>query len=133
MTENYDHIQKLALEDVEVLMRKGAQYGSSWRQRGGIGAFMMLARKWDRVEKQVSENNYDIFAALTHDDKIDGLRDDIADLRRYLFLVESFIFSPQTESPMLVEEAVKTLVKAAAGDLTGEVNIPDTRPGYRGE
>ena len=50
---------------------------------------MMLARKWDRIENQVNDSNYDIFLALEEDGRQEGLIDDIRDLRRYLLLVEA--------------------------------------------
>ena len=50
---------------------------------------MMLARKWDRIEKQTSDYTYDIFLALEEDKRPEGLIDDIKDLRRYLLLVEA--------------------------------------------
>lgn len=94
MTENYVHIQALALQDVEVLQEKGKTYGSSWRQRGGAGAFMMLARKWDRIENicRTHPLPYDIFTAVNED--VGGILDDIQDLRRYLLLVESYCTAP---------------------------------------
>lgn len=96
MIEDYSHIQQLANEDVNVLKRKGETYGSSWRNRGGIGAFMMLARKWDRLENIVKKHNYDIFSAIQNDvNQIDGVLDDIEDLRRYLLLVESYVKAPK--------------------------------------
>ena len=50
---------------------------------------MMLARKWDRLEKQVKEANYDVFQAVVDDPREEGILDDIKDLRRYLALVET--------------------------------------------
>jgi len=82
-------VDKLSKEDVEGLDKAEKSYGDSWRQRGGIGAFMMLARKWDRLEKQVNEFGYDIFDAIDDDTRDEGILDDIRDLRRYLFLVEA--------------------------------------------
>ena len=38
-------------------------YGDSWKQRG-VGAFMMLARKWDRIENQVKGFKWDVFEAV---------------------------------------------------------------------
>jgi hypothetical protein len=87
MTENYSQIEKLALDDVVVLRSKGKVYGRSWIKRGGVGAFMMLARKWDRIEKSAEGNGYDILEAIAKEGE--GLLDDIGDLRRYLLLVES--------------------------------------------
>ena len=79
----------LANEDVEGLHISEQSYGNSWKQRGGVGAFMMLARKWDRLEKQVGECNYDVFQAALNVSREEGILDDIRDLRRYLFLVEA--------------------------------------------
>ena len=76
-------------DDWTSLDRAEQDYGDSWRKRGGIGAFMMLARKWDRIEKQTFDYTYDIFLALEEDKRPEGLIDDIKDLRRYLLLVEA--------------------------------------------
>jgi len=82
-------VKKVAYDDVKKLHIAEQSYGDSWKQRGGIGAFMMLARKWDRLEKQVAEHGYDVFAAATEDNRPEGIIDDIRDLRRYLMLVEA--------------------------------------------
>lgn len=94
---NYlDNLETIASTDVSSLKQKDKEYGSSWKQRGGVGAFMMLARKWDRLEKQVAGDDcdepagqYDIFQHIQFDDRAEGLIDDIRDLRRYLLLVEA--------------------------------------------
>tara|TARA_R100000664_G_C2756180_1_gene143999 strand:+ start:1926 stop:2348 length:423 start_codon:yes stop_codon:yes gene_type:complete len=84
-------VEKVAKQDVEGLHKSEQSYGDSWKQRGGVGAFMMLARKWDRLEKQVTEHNYDIFKTAQLDTRPEGVIDDIKDLRRYLMLVEAEI------------------------------------------
>ena len=93
MTKEYSPIIReteiISAEDWTSLDRAEEDYGDSWRKRGGIGAFMMLARKWDRIEKQVFDYTYDIFLALEEDKRPEGLMDDIKDLRRYLLLVEA--------------------------------------------
>ena len=94
MSENYDLLRDVAERDVIVLEEKGKSYGSSWRSRGGIGAFMMLARKWDRIENQMEAGGYDIFEPLQKElvaGTVDGLLDDVRDLRRYLLLVEGHV------------------------------------------
>lgn len=93
-TEYLGHLQAVADEDVRGLTRVQSSYGNSWKQRGGIGAFMMLARKWDRMDKRVSRSvggaaPYDIFQHVLLDQRAEGVIDDIRDLRRYLLLVES--------------------------------------------
>jgi len=82
-------VDVLASLDTVKLQEAEQSYGDSWKQRGGVGAFMMLARKWDRLEKQVNEHHYDVFAAISKDTREEGILDDIRDLRRYLFLVEA--------------------------------------------
>jgi hypothetical protein len=84
-----DSLSRLAQIDAEKVLQKDIEYGGSWKRRGGVGAFMMLARKWDRIEPQVAMHHYDIFAAAEKDQRPDGLIDDIRDLRRYLLLVEA--------------------------------------------
>jgi hypothetical protein len=83
--------EMIAKNDITVLEEKGKTYGDSWKKRGGVGAFMMLARKWDRIENQMQTNGYDIFKCDPKEK--DGLLDDIQDLRRYLLLVEEEIFN----------------------------------------
>ena len=88
---DFNLIQNLANTDVAKLKHAQESYGDSWRSRGGVGAFMMLARKWDRIENQVSKDGYDIFKTINNDPSSSGILDDIRDLRRYLLLVEGYI------------------------------------------
>jgi hypothetical protein len=100
MTEDYVHINKLACEDVERLIYKGKTYGDSWRKRGGVGAFMMLARKWDRIENAVQVHDWNIFTAISAGPNgVDGVIEDIQDLRAYLLLVESYMTEPRCGEP----------------------------------
>ena len=89
-------VEQVAQKDVTKLHKAEQSYGNSWKQRGGVGAFMMLARKWDRLEKQVNESNYDIFYAAKKDTRPEGILDDIQDLRRYLMLVEAELIRKET-------------------------------------
>jgi len=104
-----EHLRAITNEDYEGLLKAAESYGDSWKRRGGIGAFMMLARKWDRLEIALNPASvpgdvreapiagrlnkpipaFDIFAALEADDRAEGLIDDVRDLRRYLILVEA--------------------------------------------
>ena len=88
-SETLKTVKKLLESDLIGLTEAEKSYGNSWKKRGGIGAFMMLARKWDRIENQVKPNNYDVIKALQADVSETGILDDIRDLRRYLLLVES--------------------------------------------
>jgi len=90
---DFNFIDLLANGDVTALEEAQKSYGDSWRKRGGVGAFMMLARKWDRIENQVGKNNYDVFKTIKDDLTDTGILDDIRDLRRYLLLVEAHVTS----------------------------------------
>ncbi len=118
MNNFLEHLDTIAGEDVAGLNKAQQSYGDSWKKRGGVGAFMMLARKWDRLENRVKEeiksgflkegveggkssygsgdfedrieaHSWDIFEHIAADDRAEGLIDDIRDLRRYLMLVEA--------------------------------------------
>ena len=88
---DFNLIQNLANIDVAKLKHAQESYGDSWRSRGGVGAFMMLARKWDRIENQVRKDGYDVFKTIYDDPSDSGILDDIRDLRRYLLLVEGYV------------------------------------------
>ena len=113
MPANFNNIQSLADTDVQKLKQAETSYGDSWRDRGGVGAFMMLARKWDRIENHVKKDSWDIFRTISQDSSDTGILDDIRDLRRYLLLVESFtneedptelLFPDQPEFPSTRKE-----------------------------
>lgn len=91
MSENYKLIEDLAKKDAAVLTEKGKSYGDSWKRRGGVGAMMMLARKWDRIENIAKEHHWDIFEAAGIN--AGDILDDIQDLRCYLLLVEAHVRS----------------------------------------
>jgi hypothetical protein len=86
-----EEVKELGSHDAEALAKAQESYGDSWKKRGGVGVFMMLARKWDRIENQTKKFSYDIFDAIYSDPSPEGIMDDIGDLRRYLFLVEAEI------------------------------------------
>jgi len=88
-SDNITLVRALAALDAENLSIAERSYGDSWKKRGGVGAFMMLARKWDRIENQTEKEGYDIFNAIAANPTKTGIIDDIRDLRRYLLLVES--------------------------------------------
>ena len=95
-----DRLQEVADQDVTTLKKKDREYCGSWLKRGGVGAFMMAARKWDRLENAMAlksltggldpgPDRYDIIGRALADGREEGILDDIGDLRRYLLLVEA--------------------------------------------
>ena len=95
LVDHSDEALEVAREDIEGLIIARESYGPSWKQRGGIGAFMMLARKWDRLYQMVCDQNQappgDVAAHITADLDAEGeaVIDTVRDLRRYLMLVEA--------------------------------------------
>lgn len=79
---------------IEVILCKNREYGGSWKSRGGVGAFMMFARKWDRLENALTIRNEegvsigfrDLFELAVTDNRPEGIIDDLEDLRNYLIL-----------------------------------------------
>jgi len=65
-----DLLETIGAEDAAGLKKAAESYGNSWKSRGGVGAFMMLARKWDRLQNRLN-------MGLTEADKVD-LRDVIS-------------------------------------------------------
>lgn len=98
MSKTYlDYLQDVANEDVRKLVEAHKNYGDSCLKRGGVGLFMMFARKWDRLEKQVGSQGWDLFKALKTDSREEGVIDDIRDLRRYLQICEAEWLRQQNE------------------------------------
>lgn len=115
--EHLKYLQTVADEDVRQLQEKERTYEGSWKARGGVGCFMMLARKWDRIENMLKKPlvcggrtvpAWDIFGYVkeqcgwfrdakgkpflgySYDIGKDGmLLAEVRDLRRYLLLVEA--------------------------------------------
>ena len=47
-------LETIGAEDAAGLKKAAESYGHSWKSRGGVGAFMMLARKWDRMQNRLT-------------------------------------------------------------------------------
>ncbi len=67
--------------------RKDEHYGSSWRRRGGPGAFFTIARKWDRLEEAAEKNGHDIIELFNQDMRRESILDDCADLLGYMLVL----------------------------------------------
>lgn len=97
-----NYLQPVAEGDVATLQRKEATYRGSWKRRGGVGAFMMMARKWDRLEGILqTQFKYDVFGAIAAAPSGDDgtVLAEVRDLRQYLALVEAEMVSRQVVTP----------------------------------
>lgn len=88
-----DRMEKQFSSALDTILYKNRQYGGSWKSRGGVGAFMMFARKWDRLETALrvvedgKETGWkDLFDLAVKDNRSEGIVDDLEDLRNYLAL-----------------------------------------------
>lgn len=88
--------------DAEQLVAKDREYGGSWLKRGGVGAFMMATRKYDRILTMILRPIADsqrgsLRFCIEHDQREEGILDDLGDLRRYLILFEAHYISMDIE------------------------------------
>lgn len=131
-----DFLLTVVRRDCTALEKAQKSYGDSWKRRGGVGAFMMLARKWDRLENFLAQlperakslpggaDKYDIFRAVQIDARAEGVIDDIRDLRRYLILVEAELMVQGT----VPEEVTKD---EPENPLPGDVTVALGLRGFR--
>jgi hypothetical protein len=117
------YLTDIASADVALLLEKEKTYKGSWKKRGGVGAFMMLARKWDRLENMLegSKPAYDLFAEIeANPSGCDGtILAEIRDLRRYLLLVEAEMTARGTLELDLLQNTDE-LFKAGTPDDGGQ-------------
>jgi hypothetical protein len=126
--EDYLLLKDLAQADVEFVVRKDQNYSGSWRKRGGVGAYMMLARKWDRLENfaEGHEKQYDIFDLVLAAEDPEDVLDDIKDLRCYLLLVESYLRQQMSPSHQeKINEALTSLKEANEEIMKTKVGSPE--------
>lgn len=114
-----DNIEMICDLDCFEVRKKDKSYGSSWKKRGGVGAFMMLARKWDRLEAMMTDPDkhlkYDVLDAVG--DGTDGTPlAEIRDLRRYLLLVEAEILHNSEWHKETVSQKVRGTLIATPED-----------------
>jgi len=93
-----DRITRLVEEDINRCVLGEAKYASSWRKRGGTGAFENVFRKVDRIAAAGERCGNDIFKCVLQNPASDGtiggkdsMLDDLRDLRIYLLLIEDYI------------------------------------------
>lgn len=105
------HLRTVADQDERALRKAAEEYGASFSKRGGVGHFMMLARKWDRIEQAMVKANglpkYDIYLRTARDQRPEGLIDDVRDLRRYLLLLEAELLARETKHASLPKDGTE--------------------------
>lgn len=84
---DYNWIRTKASDLVGLLIKKNSEYGSSWRRRGGVGAFFTIWRKADRLEAQLKSRGYNIFDVTDDPTSTESLDETLVDFWCYLGLV----------------------------------------------
>jgi len=82
-------LEGMGANDIEGLSLAQRSYGDSWKKRGGVGAYMMMVRKLDRILNQVEKYGCDIRQAYLADSRAEGIWDDLTDMRRYMQLIQA--------------------------------------------
>ena len=96
------------LAEIKIMVDAGyKKYGESCLKRGYLGLYMMLARKWDRIELVMERSNYSLQNALSCNPPPDGLLDDINDLIVYLVILRSEISAKNLQHKKVVLRHVR--------------------------
>jgi len=122
------HLGDICRKDVATLIEKEKSYKGSWKKRGGVGAYMMLARKWDRLEAfcETHKDKWDLFTAAEADTREEPLLEDIGDLRRYLMLVEAELIERKSKPKFKIKldtEGLTAHLEKVRSDL-GRLRVP---------
>lgn len=122
-----ENVKELALQDATILAVADRQYGSSWMQRGGVGAYFVGIRKADRMKAQLAKYHDDLRIAVAHDCRAEGIMNDLRDLRRYFYLWEAQSWElgfrvetldvPELVHPLWPMEGFETMVKVHQYDI----------------
>lgn len=100
-------VQSILPELVLLQNRKEKFYGQSWRKYGDIGAFMNIARKWDRIDtimKGAMKNGTESLFDGSSDLSTETILDTIIDLSLYGLMWASYI---KTRYPEMWERFLK--------------------------
>lgn len=84
---DFDLMRTLANGLVDLAIAKDKAYGASWKRRGGIGAYMTIVRKPDRLEAQMELNGYNIFDVSVAPEDGESIDETLRDTVNYCLLV----------------------------------------------
>lgn len=114
--EHMAHIDEVAKNDLEIIRAKENTYLGSWKKRES-GVFHITARMWDRIENITNGGRIGLFDIIrkqeygTQDGEMLAI---IADLRRYLLLIEAQMRAEAAGDEVITPELWK------AGQLADE-------------
>lgn len=119
-----NHLGGVVEEDVRTIRRKESTYQGSWKSREA-GVFHIIARMWDRMEN-ITEGGrkplFDIIREQNFRSEDGDMLAIIADLRRYLALVEAQM---RYEAILEKKEQYDNCIKPSP-ELDYDANTPNT-------
>ena len=80
-------MRSIANNLVDLAIKKDGAYGSSWKRRGGAGAYLTSVRKADRLEAQMEKNGYNIFDVSIPPDDGESIDETLGDAINYYLLI----------------------------------------------
>jgi len=92
---------RIALANAEFVLKKDAEYGGSWKKRGGHSAAENLMRKIDRISVQLEKHGWDVFVALGDTTTGEALIDTLRDLVGYAQLIEAEMVAQGKVKPLV--------------------------------
>jgi|GEM_PF-6506728 len=84
---DFDKMQAIQDQTLEMCRKKDAEYGASWCRRGGVGAFFTVWRKADRLEEQLKKVEFNMFDVSDDPNSTESLDETMRDFANYLYLV----------------------------------------------
>lgn len=118
--KHLEYLDKISETDVKAVRHSDVQYNASWKARGGVGAYFVAIRKYDRLEARAKQAGYDVFEAVRTDLRPEGIIDDIRDLRRYLLLWEAELMN----RGIIIPELPKNEPDYGSGNVSWQENFP---------
>jgi hypothetical protein len=82
------HLMRTRLNElVDLAIKKDSSYGSSWKRRGGPGAYLTMVRKFDRLEAQMEKCAYNVFDCSVAAEDGESIDETLKDAINYCALV----------------------------------------------
>ena len=124
-------LRRIALQIAEMTSYKDRHYLSSWRKRGGVGAYMTFVRKWDRLQATIEDPNqgtqYDVFERFATDNRKESITNDCVDLIGYLLVLLEHMIEVANISDEEIDEITSILVEPRPEPDLSTLKVTDSK------